>query len=248
MDPDDEDLIPPTLSITLPPITLSSRPPTKEDVDRAEYLMNMVQATLSAPMALKASREDLDNTHNYYLRVCEKYEQDAGLAGHTVTDVLVAIRNEMRAMREGSDRQFRDLGGQVRDLGGQVRDLGGQVRDLGGQVRDLKHQSTMQLELTNRLVQSMFGVRSEVIQPLRQQVIARNRELTESGQPAMEVVFLDGSTPSSHGLAPLRYYQDIQALNSNQARQYARGHGFGGTVGEIKDRLGRELGVVQATE
>ncbi|KAJ8101593.1 hypothetical protein POJ06DRAFT_251915 [Lipomyces tetrasporus] len=47
MDPDDEDLIPPTLSITLPPIPLSSRPPTKEDVDRAEYLMNMVKSTLS---------------------------------------------------------------------------------------------------------------------------------------------------------------------------------------------------------
>ncbi|KAK9252720.1 hypothetical protein V1507DRAFT_498499 [Lipomyces tetrasporus] len=96
MDPDDEDLIPPSLSITLPPIPLPLRPPTKEDVDRAENLMNMVKATLS------------------------------GLAGHTVTDVLVAIRNEMRAMREGSDRQF---------------------RDLGGQVSELKHQSIMQLEI-----------------------------------------------------------------------------------------------------
>ncbi|KAK9489594.1 hypothetical protein V1508DRAFT_427520 [Lipomyces doorenjongii] len=150
MDRDDEDLIPPTLSITLPPIPLPSRPPTKEDVDRAEYLMNMVTATLSSPMALKASREDLDNTHNYYLRVCEKYEQSAGLAGHTVAYVLVAIRNEMRAMREGSDRQFQEVARQFRDLGGQVR-------DLGDQVRDMKQQSTMQLELTNRLVQSMFS-------------------------------------------------------------------------------------------
>ncbi|KAJ8096461.1 hypothetical protein POJ06DRAFT_304504 [Lipomyces tetrasporus] len=189
MDPDDEDLIPPSLSITLPPIPLPLRPPTKEDVDRAENLMNMVKATLSA------SREDLDNIHNYYLRVCEKYEQSAGLAGHTVTDVLVAIRNEMRAMREGSDRQF---------------------RDLGGQVSELKHQSIMQLEID--------------------WYKARNRELTESGQPATEVVFLDGSPPSSH---------DIQALNSNQ---YVRGQGFGATVAEIKDRLSGELGVVQATE
>ncbi|KAK9259497.1 hypothetical protein V1519DRAFT_432360 [Lipomyces tetrasporus] len=187
MDPDDEDLIPPSLSITLPPIPLPLRPPTKEDVDRAENLMNMVKATLSA------SREDLDNIHNYYLRVCEKYEQSAGLAGHTVTDVLVAIRNEMRAMREGSDRQF---------------------RDLGGQVSELKHQSIMQLEI-------------------------------DWYKPATEVVFLDGSPPSSHGLAPLRYYQDIQALNSNQ---YVRGQGFGATVAEIKDRLSGELGVVQATE
>ncbi|KAK9387896.1 hypothetical protein V1515DRAFT_487776 [Lipomyces mesembrius] len=94
MDPDDENLIPPTLS-TSNAATLTSA--TKEDVDRAEYLMNMVKATLSGKYMLwanalilatewiffssngaKASREDLDDTNNYYLRVCEKYEQSAG--------------------------------------------------------------------------------------------------------------------------------------------------------------------------
>ncbi|KAK9334286.1 hypothetical protein V1521DRAFT_443366, partial [Lipomyces starkeyi] len=223
METDDEELVPPTLSITLPPIPPPSRPPTKEDVDRAEYLKNMVQGTLSSPFPLKASREDLDNTNNYYLRVCEEYEQSAGLAGRSVVDLLVDLRNEMRAMREGFDRQYRELGGQYRELGGQYR-------ELGGQYRELKNQSTMQLELTSRLVQSLFAGRADVVQSLREQVIARNRELTESGQPAMEVVFLDGSTPTSQGLPPIRYYRDIPELNAQEARQYARGYGFGGTV------------------
>ncbi|ODQ76526.1 hypothetical protein LIPSTDRAFT_136725 [Lipomyces starkeyi NRRL Y-11557] len=214
METDDEELVPPTLSITLPPIPPPSRPPTKEDVDRAEYLKNMVQGTLSC------------------------------LAGRSVVDLLVDLRNEMRAMREGFDRQYRELGGQYRELGGQYR-------ELGGQYRELKNQSTMQLELTSRLVQSLFAGRADVVQSLREQVIvrvARNRELTESGQPAMEVVFLDGSTPTSQGLPPIRYYRDIPELNAQEARQYARGYGFGGTVAEIRNRLSVELGVLQAAE
>ncbi|KAK9244000.1 hypothetical protein V1506DRAFT_542836, partial [Lipomyces tetrasporus] len=45
-----------------------------------------------------------------------------------------------------------------------------------------------------------------------------------------------------------RYYQDIQELNANLARPYARGHDFGRTAAEIRNRLSGELGVVQATE
>ncbi|KAK9390151.1 hypothetical protein V1515DRAFT_613611 [Lipomyces mesembrius] len=157
METENEELIPPTLSITLPPIP----PP-------AAYLKDMVEATLSC------------------------------LGGRSVADALVDLRNEMRAMREGFDRQF---------------------REIGGELRDLKHHGA---------------------QSLRQPVIVcieRNRQLTESGQPAMEV-----------GLPPLQYYHNIQELNANQARQYARGHGFGGTAAEIRARLSGELGVLQATE
>ncbi|KAK9320577.1 hypothetical protein V1517DRAFT_264109 [Lipomyces orientalis] len=203
METKNEELIPPTLIITLPPIPPPSRPPTKEDVNRAAYLKNMVEETLSC------------------------------LGGRSVADALVDLRNEMRAMREGFDRQF---------------------REIGGELRDLKRQFNMQLELTCRLVQSMLSGRSEVeqvAQSLRQPVIVcieYNRQLTESGQPAMEVVFLDGSTPSSKGLPPLQYYHNIQELNASQARQYARGHGFGGTAAEIRAQLSRELGVLQPTE
>ncbi|KAK9311838.1 hypothetical protein V1524DRAFT_450079 [Lipomyces starkeyi] len=182
---DDEELIPPMLSITLPQLPPPSRPPSKEDVDRAEYLMKMVQGTLSC---------------------------------RSVADALVDLGREMR---EGFDRLHRELGGQIRE------------------IRELKQQSTMNLELTNRLVQSLHVVIVCVV---------RNRELTASGQPAIEIVFLDGSTLSSQSLPPLRYFQDIQELNVNQARQYARGHGFGGTAAEIRNRLSQELGVVQAIQ
>ncbi|KAK9235769.1 hypothetical protein V1525DRAFT_451794 [Lipomyces kononenkoae] len=160
-----EQLIPPTLSITLTPIPPPSRPPTKEDVDRAEHLMNMVHGTLSC------------------------------LSGRTVTDALPCAR---------FDRQY---------------------RDLSDQIRDLMQQSTMQSELTLRTVESMFARRSEVVQSLRQQVIvciARNRRLTERGQPATEVMFLDGSRPSAQ-------------LDANQARQYALRHGI---VGRAEIRIG----------
>ncbi|KAK9235898.1 hypothetical protein V1525DRAFT_380581 [Lipomyces kononenkoae] len=213
---DEEQLIPPTLSITLPPLPPPSRPPTKEDVDRAEHLMNMIRATLSPPGDLKASPEDFNSTYTYYLRVCEKYERSTGLQGRTVTDALVGISR--------------------------------QLRDVSGQIRDLAQQSSMQLELTHRMVESMFAGRSEVVQSLRQQVIARNRGLTESGQPAMEVVFLDGTRPSSQNLPPLlRYYHEIVGLTTNHARQYARGHGIVARAVEIRDRLSEELGVVQAS-
>ncbi|KAK9239649.1 hypothetical protein V1525DRAFT_397211 [Lipomyces kononenkoae] len=47
MEIDNEDLISPTMSTTLRPLPRPSRSPTKEDVERAEYLMNMVRGNLS---------------------------------------------------------------------------------------------------------------------------------------------------------------------------------------------------------
>ncbi|KAK9344092.1 hypothetical protein V1522DRAFT_459765 [Lipomyces starkeyi] len=203
---DDEELIPPMLSITLPQLPPPSRPPSKEDVDRAEYLMKMVQGTLSCNCTVVR-----ENTSKAQVKLAINIRR-------SVADALVDLGREMR---EGFDRLHRELGGQIRE------------------IRELKQQSTMNLELTNRLVQSLHVVIVCVV---------RNRELTASGQPAIEIVFLDGSTLSSQSLPPLRYFQDIQELNVNQARQYARGHGFGGTAAEIRNRLSQELGVVQAIQ
>ncbi|KAK9241537.1 hypothetical protein V1506DRAFT_219791 [Lipomyces tetrasporus] len=233
---------PPVTDAVLPPPDPSD-PPSKDDVDRALQFKNLVESTLSVP-SLRASVEEVTSVTAYYLRVRERYDQSLGLGDITLADLMRETRQSFQRMNTRFDRLEQRMGGLEQRMGGLEQRMGGLEQRMGG----LEQQMAVQVDtMTQFVANSVTGSQSN-IELSRRQAMEFNRHATRNNRPGVEVPFLDGTKPSSKGMATLESAADVDQLDLAEARAIAVGHGLGqmrrNTEEQVKEHIKRQLNLV----